>query len=239
MYLFVSTFLTVRLQQLAEAMQNTLHMVIILFIYKNMNNTELQLQQLQQENPDKIYEIFEGVVREVLPDEAEVFWVDPIGADPLLQRKYIGVEYADYVEPESSAPEDFDTERFRVSEYVFVNPYTKSEKVVRFLEEIPKPTTQEVVEGILADDSATIPEHIELENALIGEIIKQKIYDGNINAELAELTKGLIKTLAVLVGIVGKAQINQIYAEEIAQARRVSAVRVQCGLEPFDLSFLD
>lgn len=72
----------------------------------------------------------------------------------------------------------------------------------------------------------------------IGNKIENEVFGGNRHAQLADLTKSQLKTIAVLVPIIGKEKVKEIYAEEIKIAREVSDVRVESGLEAFDLSFL-
>lgn len=69
---------------------------------------------------------------------------------------------------------------------------------------IPKPelTKIEIIEKIIADEIVDIPENIRLENKVIGEIIQKKVYDDNVNAELADLAEGVLKIIAVLVPII-------------------------------------
>lgn len=45
--------------------------------------------------------------------------------------------------------------------------------------------------------------------------------------------------LAVLAKVVGLPTIKAVFSEEIEMARIISKTRVEYGLSPFDLSFLD
>lgn len=76
-------------------------------------------------------------------------------------------------------------------------------------------------------------------NTEIGDVIMSRNFGGNINAQLAALSKSNIKVLAILANVVGKQTIQAVFADEIALAKSISKTRVLFGLPPFDLSFLD
>lgn len=73
----------------------------------------------------------------------------------------------------------------------------------------------------------------------IGNKIEEEVFGGNRHAQLTDLAKSQLKTIAVLVPIIWKEKVKEIYKDEIKVAREVSDVRVENGLEAFDLSFLD
>jgi hypothetical protein len=73
----------------------------------------------------------------------------------------------------------------------------------------------------------------------MGAVITQEVYDGNPYAQIADLAKAQITTLALLVPILGKATINAAYADLIVTVKQVSKSRVKQGLSAYDLSFLD
>lgn len=91
-----------------------------------------------KENPEYIqkrFEIIDGEIKEVLPNEAENFFADPINAPEYLQKKYLGVTYAEYKEPEDFAWEVF--EGFQIIEKNYKNPFTWEEKIIKEIQEIP------------------------------------------------------------------------------------------------------
>lgn len=73
----------------------------------------------------------------------------------------------------------------------------------------------------------------------VGQIIIEKNFGGNINAQLAALSKSNIKMLAILAKVVGLPTIQAVFTDEITLARSISDTRVLCGFSPLDLSFLD
>ena len=103
--------------------------------------------------------------------------------------------------------------------YTVVNPYTKEERHIYELRDIYVPPP---------------PSNLE-----IGDKILHEVFEGNPYAQLADLTKSQVITLALLAPVLGKEVINTAYADLIATLRKVSDARVANGLSPFDLSFLD
>lgn len=84
-----------------------------------------------------------------------------------------------------------------------------------------------------------IEENSKLSSLELWKLILEKNFGGNINAQIAALSKSNIKMLAVLAKVVGLPTIKAVFSEEIEMARIVSKTRVEYGLSPFDLSFLD
>ncbi len=79
----------------------------------------------------------------------------------------------------------------------------------------------------------------ELSNIQLWEKINQEIFGGNPYAQIADLTKSQVITLALLTPIVWKDTIKLAFASLIETLKKVSDARVQMWLSPFDLSFLD
>lgn len=73
----------------------------------------------------------------------------------------------------------------------------------------------------------------------IWENITKEVYDGNPYAQIADLAKAQVTTLALLVPILGKEVVVAAYADLIVTVKKVSEARVKQGLSPYDLSFLD
>lgn len=91
-----------------------------------------------KENPEyvqKTFEILDGEIREVLPNEAENFYKNPIAAEEVLQKKYLGVTFAEYKEPEDFVGEV--QEGFEIIEKNYKNPFTWEEKIIKEIQEIP------------------------------------------------------------------------------------------------------
>lgn len=80
---------------------------------------------------------------------------------------------------------------------------------------------------------------IKPSNQEIGDKILATVFDGNPYAQLADLTKSQVTTLALLIPILGKETIKTAYGPLIETLRKVSDARVAENLEPFDISFLD
>lgn len=70
-------------------------------------------------------------------------------------------------------------------------------------------------------------------------VITQEVYDGNPYAQIADLAKAQVTTLALLVPILGKEVVAGAYADLIITVKKVSEARVKEGLSPYDLSFLE
>lgn len=116
-------------------------------------------------------------------------------------------------------PKDEVPEGFILDAWIITNPYTKEEKAV--YEHRPKPVPPQPT------------------NQEIGDKILATVFDGNPYAQLADLTKSQVTTLALLIPILGKETIKAAYGPLIETLRKVSDARVAENLEPFDLSFLD
>lgn len=72
-----------------------------------------------------------------------------------------------------------------------------------------------------------------------GNKITEDVFWGNPYAQLADMVKAQIITLALLVPVLGKETVKMAYADLLATVQKVSESRVSQGLEPYDLSFLD
>lgn len=79
----------------------------------------------------------------------------------------------------------------------------------------------------------------EVTNKDIWDKILHEVFDWNPYAQLADLTKSQVTTLALLVPILGKETVRAAYSDLIATLEKVSQARVENWLSPFDLSFLD
>ena len=84
-----------------------------------------------------------------------------------------------------------------------------------------------------------IVEWYEISNQEIGDKILQDVFEGNPYAQLADLTKSQVITLALLVPILGKDTVKSAYSDLITTLEKVSQARVENWLSPFDLSFLE
>lgn len=69
--------------------------------------------------------------------------------------------------------------------------------------------------------------------------ITQEVYGWNPYAQIADLAKAQVTTLAILVQILGKEVVSTAYADLIVTVKKVSEARVKEGLSPYDLSFLE
>lgn len=190
---------------------------------------EEKLQELRNEEEKKYsenweykrkwFEILEWEIREVLENEGMLIRENPLDFPQSVQRKYFWTSAEDWTFPESIDPENEAPENYHIQSQKVVNPYTQETRIIYFYQYIPpapKPTNQE-----------------------IGEKITQEVYDGNPFAQIADLAKAQITTLALLTPIIGKETINIAYADMIDSVRRVSDERVKNGLSSYDLSFLD
>lgn len=183
---------------------------------------EEEILKLMEENPDKTYEILEWEIREVEENEGALIRENPLDFPASVQRKYFWASAEDWKFPDSV---DFESEDWITPEgkyihsYIVVNPYTGEDRHIYELRDVyipPPPSNQE-----------------------IGDKILQDVFEGNPYAQLADLTKSQVITLALLVPILGKATVKAAYADLIATLNKVSAARVANGLSAFDLSFLD
>lgn len=105
------------------------------------------------------------------------------------------------MDPELEIPEGFFLTSYRIT-----NPYTKEEKEIFEYRKIPVPLE---------------PTKIE-----IGDKILQEVFEGNPYAQIADLTKSQVTTLALLIPILGKETVRAAYADLIATLEKVSAARV-------------
>lgn len=219
---------------------------------KNPEEQLAELQAIEEENlliaqqnetayTKKVYEILEWEVREVIENEGIFVRENPLDFPASVQRKYFWESAEDWKAPidwnANDKNQEIPTWFFQISETI-QNPYTKEYISFVYLREIPKPTLTQVKDQIVAWTLTERPE-IEIPSKDIGEIIIDKNFDGNINAQLAALSKSNIKMLAILANVVWKPTIKAVFAEEIALASSISDTRVLCGLSAFDLSFLD
>lgn len=78
-----------------------------------------------------------------------------------------------------------------------------------------------------------------VKNIWIGDKITQDVFWGNPYAQLADMVKAQVITLALLVPVLGKETVKAAYADLLVTVQKVSESRVSQGLEPYDLSFLD
>lgn len=76
-------------------------------------------------------------------------------------------------------------------------------------------------------------------NMQIGDKILHEVFWGNPYAQLADMVKAQVITLALLVPVLGKETVKAAYADLLETVQKVSESRVSQGLEPYDLSFLD
>lgn len=168
---------------------------------------------LCEANPDKNYEILEGEIREVSPTEGQDFWTDPIGASPLLQKKYIGVTYAEHVEPT-----DWEVPLgWSEIQYQYINPFTGVSKMLR----------------------GAVPPPPPLSRKAIGDKIVLEAFENNPHAQTTDLTAWILGLAYILVQVVGKEAVNQAIGNLRPSLESVSDVREQMGLSRYDLSFLD
>jgi len=170
----------------------------------------------------KEYEILEGEVREVDPEEWIKFRENPFDYSESVQRKYFGVSAKDWQFPVWVNPNE---EWFEIpngkflTSYIANNPYTKESKEIYIFEDIYKAPP--------------------LSKKEIGDNIIAKVFDGNPYAQLVDMTKGQVTTLKLLVPILWKENIKIEYAELIATLEKISNARVENWLSWFDLSFLE
>lgn len=170
----------------------------------------------------KDYEILEWEIREVLENEGILIRENPLDFPPSVQRKYFWASAEDWKFPESV---DIENEEWITPDGKYVqartvhNPYTKEYRVIHELFDIfvpPPPSSFE-----------------------IGEKITQDVFDGNPYAQLADMVKAQVITLALLVPVLWKETVKAAYADLLETVQKVSESRVSQGLEPYDLSFLD
>lgn len=114
---------------------------------------------------------------------------------------------------------------------IIETPPTKEQKDLIELSEIKS----QIIDGSLTEK----PKDVMIPPLDVGQIIIEKNFGGNINAQLAALSKSNIKMLAILAKVVGLPTIQAVFTDEITLARSISDTRVLCGFSPLDLSFLD
>lgn len=113
----------------------------------------------------------------------------------------------------------------------------KWEEVLYILDSIP---SDEEIKDMWWDSVIEyIQPTISLTNEEIGESITKEVYDGNPYAQIADLAKAQVTTLAFLVQILGKDVVVAAYADLIVTVKKVSEARVKQRLSPYDLSFLE
>ena len=198
-----------------------------------MSTLEIELEHLRSSEQKKLldasekweeyvpleYEILEWEIREVAPDEGILVRQNPFSFPASVQRKYFWASAEDWDFPVSVDPEDEVPEHCSLQSQEIENPYTNEKKIIysyRYNPPPPPPTNEE-----------------------IGESITQEVYDGNPYAQIADLAKAQVTTLALLVPILGKEVVVSAYADLIVTVKKVSEARVKQWLSPYDLSFLE
>lgn len=91
-----------------------------------------------------------------------------------------------------------------------------------------------VIETVIERDQES-----KISDREIWNIILDKNFSWNINAQLSSLSKVNIKILYSLSEIIWKDKVKIIFSDEIALAKNISDTRVECWLSPYDLSSLD
>lgn len=108
----------------------------------------------------KEYEILEDEVREVDPEEWIKVRENPLDFPSSVQRKYFWVSAEDFRFPSSIDPNEewFELpERKYINSYIVTNPYTKEEKEIFELQDIPAPPFDEVMNLlIISEDPSTV-----------------------------------------------------------------------------------
>lgn len=201
-----------------------------------MTELEIEVQELRETEYQKYleadknqelyimkeYEILEWEIREVLENEGILVRENPLDFPYSVQRKYFWQSAEDWKFPNSV---DFESEDWVTPEGKYIqarnviNPYTNEERMIYELFDIyvsPPPSNQD-----------------------IGDKITQDVFDGNPYAQLADMVKAQVITLALLVPVLGKETVKAAYADLLVTVRKVSESRVSQGLEPYDISFLD
>lgn len=194
--------------------------------FKNLIQEEemkyIESMENGEEYKKREFEILEWEIREVLENEGILIRENPLDFPPAVQRKYFWASAEDWKFPESvdCENEDWITPPGKYIQAISVqNPYTKEQRIIFKLFDvfIPPP-----------------PSNLE-----IGEKITQDVFDGNPYAQLADMVKAQVITLALLVPVLGKETVKAAYADLLVTVQKVSDARVAQGLEPYDLSFLD
>lgn len=67
---------------------------------------EEQIKEISEENPDKIFEILEGEIREVVENEGILIRENPLDFPPSVQRKYFGRSADEWEFPPSVDPDE-------------------------------------------------------------------------------------------------------------------------------------
>ncbi len=172
-----------------------------------------ELATLCEENPDKNYEILDGEIREVSPTEGQEFWTDPIGASPLLQKKYIGVTYAEHVEPT-----DWEVPLgWSETQYQYTNPFTGVSKMLRGAVPPPPPPSRKE----------------------IGDKIVLEAFEWNPHAQMVDVVSAIMGIAYLLTLSHGKENVLTALWQLPQTMETVSGIRVQEGLSAYNLSFLD
>lgn len=167
----------------------------------------------------KEYEILEWEIREVSPDEGILIRENPMSFPASVQRKYFWASAEDWDFPVGVNPDDEPPQFCTLVSQTIENPYTKESRVVyswSYNPPPPPPSAQEIWENIT-----------------------QEVFGGNPYAQLADMVKAQVITLALLVPILWKDVVSTAYADLIVTVKKVSEARVKEWLSPYDLSFLE
>ena len=108
-------------------------------------------------------------------DDMQAFWNNPKEACEWMQKKYIGMTFAEYEEYWKSI-KDYEGEVWEYQELIdqtYTNIYTKEVKTVKVLHDIPQPTPEEKIEARIKE-------------------LRLKLINGTITAEEKEELKLLI-----------------------------------------------
>lgn len=73
----------------------------------------------------------------------------------------------------------------------------------------------------------------------IGKKILEEIYWNNLSSQFYDLVQTQVKIIAILIWILWKSKVTEIFSEEIQKVKSVSEIRQRYGMTPVDLSFLD
>lgn len=135
----------------------------------------------------KEYEILEDEVREVDPEEWIKVRENPLDFPPSVQRKYFWVSAEDYKFPTSIDPNE---EWFEVPEgkyvhsYIATNPYTKEEKEIFELRDIPTPAFEEIVNLLLTSEDPSTVKTYGYKGFDIDSCILQRFFGGDRGKEI-------------------------------------------------------
>lgn len=82
-------------------------------------------------------------------DDMQTFWNNPINACEWMQKKYIGMTYAEYTEYWNWI-KDYDWPVWEYQELIdqeYTNVYTKETKTVKVLHDLPIPSPEDVIKA--------------------------------------------------------------------------------------------